>query len=159
MQAGMPVLPALHRTQAVLETRLPAQSRQPETRDCDDGDGGEEVPGEAVVAGGEASPVLHAAEHALDDVASAIGAAVKRVRPAPGAIGGDDDFRSLKFERSAQIVCIIGLVGEQPTRRCDAFEEMRGDGDVRDVAGCQDEGDRLALSVGQSVDLAGPPAT
>lgn len=57
------------------------------------------------------------------------------------------------------MVCVIGLVAEQAVRWCDIVEQGSGRTDVRDVARRQDEGDRFALSVGQSVDLAGPSAT
>jgi hypothetical protein len=57
------------------------------------------------------------------------------------------------------MVRVIGLIGQQTVRRGDIIEQGGGDADAGDVAGRQDEADRLALSVGQSVDLAGPPAT
>jgi hypothetical protein len=53
------------------------------------------------------------------------------------------------------MVGVIGLVGQQATRWCDIAEQRGSDTDVGDIARCQDEGDRLALSIGQSVDLAG----
>jgi hypothetical protein len=66
---------------------LPTQSGEPETGGCDKDDGGEEVSGKTVVAGCNASPVLHAAEHAFDDVAAPIGGAVERIRPSAACIG------------------------------------------------------------------------
>jgi len=72
---------------------------------------------------------------------------------------GNDNVRALRLKRLAQMVGVVSLVSEQATGRCDVVEQRRGNADVGDVAGCQDEGDRSALSVGQSVDLAGPPAT
>jgi hypothetical protein len=139
--------------------RVTTQSWQPETSGCDDGDGGEEVPGETVVACRDAAPVFHAAEHALDDVAPAVGPAVQWVRLAARAGGGNDDLGALGFQALSEMVRVIGLVGQQTVRRGDVIEQGGRDADVGDVAGRQDEADRLALSVGQSVDLAAPPAT
>ncbi len=87
-------------------------------------------------------------------------------RHQPGPIGSpsraverDDNLAALFFEVLAQMVGIIGLVGQQAAWCGDAFKQRRRNTDVGDVARCQDEGDRFALSIGQSVDLAGPPAT
>lgn len=55
-----------------LAPRLSTQSGQPKTDGCDECDSGEEVSGEPVVARGDTPPVLHPAEHTLDDVAPAI---------------------------------------------------------------------------------------
>ena len=75
------------------------------------------------------------------------------------AIGRDDDLGSERLEPLAQVIGIVGLVGQQAFRRRDLVEQRSGDADVGDVAWRQDEGDRLALSVSQSMDLAGPSAT
>lgn len=56
----------------------------------DDGgehDGGGEVGCELVIAGGDASPILEAAEHALDEIALAIGRLVERVVLRVGLFG------------------------------------------------------------------------
>jgi hypothetical protein len=57
------------------------------------------------------------------------------------------------------MVGIVSLVAEQAARWRDIVEQSGCRTDIGDVTGRQDEGDRLALSVGQSVDLAGPSAT
>jgi hypothetical protein len=57
------------------------------------------------------------------------------------------------------MVSVVSLVSEQATRQRDVIEKSVCNADVGNVAWCQDEGDRSALSVGQSVDLAGPSAT
>jgi len=45
--------------------------------DCSyEGDGGEEIDREAIVARGDAPPILKPSKHALDDVAPAVGLAV-----------------------------------------------------------------------------------
>jgi hypothetical protein len=72
---------------------------------------------------------------------------------------GNNDFRALGFKRLTEMVGVVGPVREQATRWCDVVEQSVGDADVGDIAWRQDKGDRSALSVGQSVDLAGPPTT
>ena len=89
--------------------RLPTQSVQPEAAGCDDCDGGEEVSGEPVVACRYAPPVLHPAEHALDDVAAAVGYAIERIGMTAAAIGGDDDLGADRLEWLAEMVSIIRL--------------------------------------------------
>ena len=126
---------------------------------CDEGDGGEEISGETVVAGGNASPVLHPAEHALDDVTTPIGDVVERIRPSAASIGGDDHLCAEALEPLTEMVGVVGFIRQQTARWRDVVEQRGGDGDVGDVARRQDEGDRFALSIGQSVDLAGAPAT
>ena len=111
------------------------------------------------MARGDTTPVLHATEHAFDDVAPAVGNAVKRIRVPSRAVGRDHDLGSERLEPLTEVVGIISFISQQALRRRDIVEQSSGDADVGDVAGRQDEGDRLALSVGQSVDLAGPSAT
>ena len=57
------------------------------------------------------------------------------------------------------MVGVVGFIRQQAARWRDVVEQRGGDGDVGDVARRQDEGDRFALSIGQSVDLAGAPTT
>ena len=71
----------------------------------------------------------------------------------------NDNFRALGFKRLTEMVSVVSLVSEQATRRRDVIEKSVCNADVGDVAWRQDECDRSALSIGQSVDLAGPPAT
>jgi len=113
----------------------------------------------SVVSGGDAAPVLEAAEETFDDVPAAIGALVERIGcPARGG-GGDDGLDAPLLEPVAQAVGIIGLVGEQALGwSCPAQQRDRY-ADIGDVARRQREGDRSAAIVGQAMDLAGPTAT
>ena len=69
-------------------------------------------------------------------------------------LGRDDDLGAKSFEWLAEVIGVVGLVREQALWRSDLVEQRGCDADVGDVARRQDKGDRLALSVGQSVDLA-----
>jgi hypothetical protein len=97
-----------------------------------DADGGGVVDGELVVAGGDAAPVLEAAEGALDQVAQSVGERVERMAALAGRVVGDDRQRA---------------AGDQ--------ELPEG---VVPMAGAQREGERPALAVDDGVDL-GRPAT
>ena len=74
-------------------------------------------------------------------------------------IGRDHDLRAKRPEPLAEVVGVVGLVGQQAPRRRDVVEQGLRNADVGNFARRQDEGDRLVLSVGQSVDLADPSAT
>jgi hypothetical protein len=52
-------------------------------------DGGEEVGGQHVVAGGDAAEVLEAPEHVLDGVAATVKDSAEAVFPAPVPLGWD----------------------------------------------------------------------
>ena len=78
---------------------------------------------------------------------------------ATAAVGRDHDLGAERPQPLSQMIGVVGLVGQQASRRRDVVEQGPGDADVGDVAWRQDKGDRLALSGGQSVDLAGPSAT
>jgi hypothetical protein len=53
-----------------------------------------------------------------------------------------------------EVIGVIGLVRQQAPWRGDIVKQSGSGADVGDVAGRQDEGGRLALSIGQNVDFA-----
>lgn len=71
----------------------------------------EEDGGGAVIARGEASAVLEAAEHALDRVASLVEAAAEAAFPASVGLGRDVGNSALLLDEVADTVGIIGAVG------------------------------------------------
>ena len=71
----------------------------------------EEVVGEFVVAGGEASAVLEAAEHALDGVAGLVEAFSEAAFPNAIALGRDVWDSALLLDQVADAVAVIGTVG------------------------------------------------
>lgn len=139
-------------------TRLGAHSGP-----CDDdrnkSDCREVVLSEPVIARCAPSPVLEPAEHALDHVAAAISTPVERVRAVACGIGRDDRFDAARLEPVAQPVGVVSLVRQQPFGATHPFQQRDRDGDVGNVARCQCEGDRSALIIGQSMDLARSSAT
>jgi hypothetical protein len=80
---------------------------------CGDTDGREEGVGATVVAGGDTPPVLEFGEEVLDFVALAVECLVvveRRFTIAPWRNAG---FCSTRFERFAEVVAVISLVGDQ----------------------------------------------
>ena len=112
----------------------------------------------AVVAGGDAPPVLEAAEEPLDDVPTPVDALVERIRGSAGGAGRDHGLDAPLGESASQSVGIIGLVGDQAASRGGYSQQRNRHADIGDVARRQGEGDRSAAIIGQAVDLARPAA-
>lgn len=121
-------------------------------------DGGEEVDGETVVAGGDASEVLQAAEHALDGVPVPIEIGREAVLPDPVHLGRDVRHRALRLDGATDAVAVVALVGVQDPALRKTFEQRRSRCAISDLATRQQEGDRPAEGIGQGVDLGRPPA-
>ena len=77
----------------------------------------EEVGGELVIAGGEASAVLKAAEHALDGVAALVEGLAEAAFPAAVGFGRDVGDRALLLDEVADAVAVIGPVGVDDAAR------------------------------------------
>ena len=73
----------------------------------------EEVGGEFVVAGGEASAVLEAAEHPLDGVAALVEGLAEAAFPAPVALGRDVGKRALLLDQVTDAIAVISTKGER----------------------------------------------
>ena len=100
---------------------------------CDE-NAGQEVCDEFVVASGDASEVLEAAEHALDAVALSVGRLVVDDGKSATGVQGNDGFGAGAIHKLAQAVGVVALVGEQAAHASGALHEAGGHGDVVDVA-------------------------
>jgi hypothetical protein len=138
---------------------VPTQSCCPEADGCDEGEGGEVVAGQLVVSGCDASPILEAAEHALDEVAPAIGRFVEWVGPLARGCGRDHRLDTSLLQPSAEGISVVGAVGEEAPWGGNRSQQRGGDADVGDIAGRQREGERSAAIIGQRVNLARAPAS
>ena len=67
--------------------------------------------GEFVVAGGDAAPVLEAAEGALDDIARPIGGFVEGMLALAGRVGGDDRLAAAVPQPGAERIAVVGGIG------------------------------------------------
>jgi hypothetical protein len=100
------------------------------------------VDGEPVVAGGDAAPVLEAAEGALDQVAQPAGERIERVAALAGRVVGDDRQRATGDRELPQGVAVVGGVGDAQPGGRQRFDERRRDRQVVPMAGAQREGER-----------------
>lgn len=107
----------------------------------------EEVGGEFVVAGGKASAVFEAAEHAFDGVAAFVEGLAETAFPAPVALGRDVGDSSLRFDQITDAVAVIGAVGMNDAARCKAGQQVLGCPAVRRLTRRQQERERSALAV------------
>ena len=87
---------------------------------------GEEVSGELVVSGGDATPVLEAAPEALDEVSGAVGVAVIGDRRVAAAGRRDDDFGALCLDGGADGVAVIASVGDEPVEAASGRLDQTG---------------------------------
>lgn len=135
-------------------SRVETQS-DPERDEYGDGDGGEKVPGELVVASVDTPEVLDAAESVFDEMAVSI---------APFVIDdlslAADAARNDRNDAVAAQVCpngigVIALVSQQVARALDPVEQGCCCGAVGNVASAQFEGEGPAYGVGERVDLGG----
>ena len=133
-------------------------SIDPITDGNDDAEAGKEVAGELVVAGGDATEVLHAAEGALDDVAGLVGGRIEGMPVHPGDLVGDDGRGAARSQEAAQMVDIIGLVADQAAAWRRRSDERCRPFDVGDLAAGQEDGVRPTLAVDERVDLGRAPA-
>src|SRR4029077_1699367 len=124
--------------------------------DCSrEADGGKEVVGQAVVSSGDASKVLEAAEHPFDGVAVAIEDWREAILPSPICLWRDVWHRAFTFDLTTDRIAVIAFVAmKHGCARHLPKQEFAG-GAVCDLTASQDEGDRTARTVCQSVDFGG----
>ena len=113
----------------------------------------EEVVGEFVVAGGEASAVFQAAEHAFDGVAALVEGLAEAALPDAIALGWDVGDRALVLDQIADAVAVVGAVGVDDAAPGQSVQQMLGGAAVGGLSRRQQEGERSSLAVGDGVDL------
>jgi hypothetical protein len=138
-------------------TRLQTHSDPPGDEDGD-GEAGGIVAGELVVSGGDAAPVLEAAEGPLDQVAAPVGDGVEGVAALAGRVVGDDRQGTTVDQPAAQRIAVIGGVGDAEPGGWQGGEQRRGGRGVAGLSGGQREGERPAEAVDDGVDLGRPTA-
>ncbi len=114
--------------------------------------------GQLVVPGCDSAEVLDAPEHALDGVAVAIERGRETRFPEPVDLGRNVGCRPHGLDLAANGVAIIALVAVQD-RCCGHFlQQGLGGGAVGHLAARQQERYGTAITIGQGMDLGGPPA-
>ena len=126
---------------------------------ADKGCGGQEVPGELVVSGGDAAPVLDATEVVLDLMASSVDALWAIGVPGGVAAAGNDGQGAFVGDLLAHFFAVVGLVGGDGQRRPGSVQNLRNDLTVMDLPAGEDEVQRPAFAVDKRVDFRRSPAT
>jgi hypothetical protein len=119
----------------------------------DECDGCDEVDCEAVVSRRDAPPVLEPTEHALDDVAAAMGFSVERIDAVACGATRNDGLYAPPLEPVTQVIGVVGLVGDQSPFGRERFQERLRHGDVGDIARRQRDCDKPATSIGHAMDF------
>ena len=114
----------------------------------------EEIPTEFFEARCEASHVLHGAEEALDDVAHSVETGIVRDRLSGVAFVGNDRQGPTIGNELTDGPRAISLVGDDGKRRSGAFEKVRQDLTVMDLAAGDDKAPGTTVFVDYGVNLA-----
>src|SRR5436190_8299421 len=107
-----------------------------------DADCGEEVHSIAVVASGDPSEVLQAAEHALDGVAVAIEEWREAVLPLPICLWRDVWHRATPLDLLTDRISVVALIGAQDVAVRKPFEQHLSSGAVCYLFASEHEGKR-----------------
>ena len=109
--------------------------------------------GATIVAGGDAAPVLEAAEHVLDLVADLVERAVVAVLDLAGLSRRDARRDALVLEGGTIAVAVVTLVGDENLGLGQRVEQDGGALVVADLAFCEQQRDGAALAVADGVQL------
>ncbi len=120
--------------------------------------GGEEVPGEFIVAGGNSPDILEPAEAPLDDIASLVSDFVEAMPPDPVGLVGDNCAGLASFDRGAEGIAIIALIGNDRLGIRSECQDIRGCGDIGVLARRQVKCDGSAERITQRMDFRGATA-
>ena len=123
--------------------------------------GGEEISREFVVSGGDGAEVFECAEESFDEITFAIEGEVAVSLNETVGLGRDDRFDASGLEGQDQTIRVIGFVREKGLRG-EIFQQRFCLAQIRGLPRGQREGDRIAQSIDESMNLGrqsapGPP--
>lgn len=116
---------------------------------------GQEIPGELVVSGSDATEVLEPAKTALDDIAAFVGAFVEAMDDDAVGFVGDDGLGAATNDFAAKVVAVIPLVGEERAHRRRERQNIGRRRDIGILAWSQMQDDRSAERIAQRMDFCG----
>ena len=119
---------------------------------------GKEVSSEFVVPGGDAAPVLDAAEVIFDLVALPIEALGTIGFPGGVAAAGNDRQSAFVLDLLTHFLAVVSLVGGDGERRSGRVQHVLDDLAVVDLSACYREVQRAAFAVDDRVDFRGATA-
>ena len=131
---------------------------EPEATGCE-GDGGEEVSGELVVARGDATEVLELVEEALDEIALSIEGAVDRALPLAVALGRDVCSRAVIGDQLQDGFGVVATVGDGVGSGLQALEQSRDRRLVGGLAWRDQQPDWQAAGIDDGVQLGAQSST
>ena len=131
--------------------RVRTQLGPPDQSGGEDG-AGQEVSGELVVACGDASEVLQAAEHPLDPVALPVRRPIVRYERLASGNGRDHRLGPLFRQEAPERVGVIGLVGDQSRNRTGSAQQRGCHGHIMLIARRDQQNARPTGGVGQRVE-------
>ena len=114
---------------------------------------GQEIPGELVVSGGDATEVLEPAEAAFDDISAFVGAFVEAMDDDTVGLVRNDGLCAATNDFVAKVVAVIPFIGEE---RAHGRRERQNIGRCRDIgilAWGQMQDDRPAERIAQRMDF------
>ena len=120
-------------------------------------DGCQEISGELVVACGDATKVLEAAEAAFNDVATFVGPLAEGMDNNAIGFVGDDRRCAALDDLGTQPVAVVALVGKKLRHQWRERQDIGRRGNVGILAGCQVKDDRPAERIAQPVYLGRAP--
>ena len=107
----------------------------------------------SIEAGSDASPILEAAEHSLNDVALFVDGLVVIILGFAVFARWDDRLRAARFEPFSQGLAVVTLVGNQLGGGRQGLDTTRSDPAIMQVSWCQEQDARPAFLVADGMEL------
>lgn len=114
---------------------------------------GQEISGELVVSGGDATEVLEPTKAALDDVSAFIGSLVEGMDYDAVRFVGDDRLGAATYDFAAKVVAVIPFVAEERAHGRRERQNIWRRRDIGILAWCQMQDDRPAERIAQRMDF------
>ena len=114
---------------------------------------GQEIPGELVVSGGDATEVLEPAEAAFDDISAFVGALVEAMDNDTVGFVGDDGLGPVTDDFGAKVVTVVALVGDKRAHGWRERQDIGSCSDIGILAWRQMQDDRPAQRIAQRMDF------
>jgi len=124
-----------------------------------EGDGGEEVPCELVVAGGDAPEVFDFVEEALDEIALSVKREIDRALDLDVALGRNVGLGAARLDERDDAFRIIAAIGDNVAGQANAAEQGRRGGLIGGLARREQQADRQALGIDHGMDLGAQSST
>lgn len=94
--------------------------------------------------------MLELVEEALDEIAFAVEGEIAQALDGAVCLGRNNDTCSCRFDAGNDGITVIALVAEHVVRR-DAIQQRPGLCAIRNIAGCQNEPQRIAPRIAQGM--------